>query len=456
MRSAKLLNVFVLLAGAAPFSTSIAAEGASGWATVPSILARIKEPRFAKRDFRITDYGGVGDGKVDCKSAFDKAIAACSGAGGGRVLVPKGDWLVNGPIHLKTGVNLHLAQGATVRFGTDSNFYLPAVFTRYEGNEVMNFSPFLYAYEQENIAITGAGTFDGQASKSAWWPWKGAGNEDQAKLREISAGNVPGRERVFGRGHKLRTNFLQPYLCKNVLIEGVTFINSPMWILNPVLCSNVTVRNVKVSSHGPNNDGCDPDSCRDVLIEGCQFDTGDDCIAIKSGRNADGRRIGVPSENIVIRNCQMKDGHGGVVLGSEMSGGIRNVFVEDCVMDSPNLGRAIRLKSNTMRGGYLENLFVRNIKVGQVADAVVRINLNYDKDRGKQTPMVRNIFIERITSERSKYPFYFAGLADSKIRNVVLDNCTFKNAERAGVIENVEEITLRNFRLLPKDGIDRN
>ena len=138
----------------------------------------------------------------------------------------------------------------------------------------------------------------------------------------------------------------------------------------------------------------------------------------------------------------MKDGHGGVVLGSEMSGGIRNVFVEDCEMDSPNLDRAIRLKSNTMRGGYLENLFVRNIKVGQVADAVVRINLNYDKDRGEHSPTVRNIFIEGVTSERSKYPFYFAGLDDSKIENVVLENCTFKNAAKASVIENVDEITL--------------
>ena len=174
-----------------------------------------------------------------------------------------------------------------------------------------------------------------------------------------------------------------------MLIEGVTFTNSPMWIINPVLCENVTVRGVTVDSHGPNNDGCDPESCRNVLIEDCVFDTGDDCIAIKSGRNADGRRIGVPSENIIIRDCQMKDGHGGVVLGSEMSGGIRNVFVENCEMDSPNLDRAIRLKSNSLRGGYLENLFVRNVKVGQVADAVVRINLNYDKDRGEHPPTVR-------------------------------------------------------------------
>jgi polygalacturonase len=268
--------------------------------------------------------------------------------------------------------------------------------------------------------------------------------------------NVPATQRVFGNDHQLRPNFVQPYRCKNVLIEGVTFTNSPMWNLNPVLCENVTIRGVTVSSHGPNNDGCNPESCRNVLIENCLFDTGDDCIAIKAGRNADGRRIGVPSENIVIRGCKMKDGHGGVVLGSEMSGGIRNVFVEDCQMDSPNLDRAIRLKSNSLRGGYLENLYVRNIAVGQVADAVIRINLHYDRDRGEHNPTVQNIFIESVTSERSKYPLYLAGLDDSEIKNAVLENCTFKNAQRPSVIENVAELTLRNVRILPKEGIDRN
>src|SRR4029079_4683213 len=181
-------------------------------------------------------------------------------------------------------------------------------------------------------------------------------------------------------------------------------------ILNPVLCQNVTIRGVNFVSHGPNNDGCDPESCRDMLIENSTFDTGDDCIAIKSGRDADGRRIGVPSENIIIRGCKMKDGHGGVVLGSEMSGGIRNIFVEDCKMDSPNLLRAIRLKPNSSRGGYLENLFVRNLQVTQVKEAVVRINLQYDKDRGTNYPTVRNIQLQNITSDKSKRPFYFVGL----------------------------------------------
>jgi polygalacturonase len=266
--------------------------------------------------------------------------------------------------------------------------------------------------------------------------------------------NVPAAERVFGTGHYLRPNFVQPYRCRNLLIEGVTFTNSPMWVVNPVMCENVTVRGVTVVSHGPNNDGCNPESCRDVLIEGCTFDTGDDCIAIKSGRNADGRRLDVPSENIIVRGCTMKDGHGGVVLGSEMSGGIRNVFVEDCTMDSPNLDRAIRLKSNSMRGGYLENLFVRNISVGQVKEAVVRINLQYDKDRGAHYPAVRNLYIENVTAKKSGRPFYLVGLENARIQNVVIENCTFENAAKPSVFEHVDQLTLRNFRLLPRDGLD--
>jgi polygalacturonase len=455
MRSIGWLGFAVVLLVLADRFAAVSAAEPTGWDAVPAILATIQPPTFPDRDFPVTQHGAVGDGKTDCRPALDQAIAACHEAGGGRVVVPAGDWLVRGPIHLKSNANLHLADGATVRFSTDPADYLPAVLARFEGNDMMNYSPFVYALDAENIAVTGAGTFDGQADPEHWWPWKGLSTDSNA-LRQMGEDNRPVEKRAFGEGHQLRPNFVQPYRSKNVLIEGVTFINSPMWVVTPCLCENLTIRGITVRSHGPNNDGCNPESCRNVLIENCTFDTGDDCIAIKSGRNADGRRIGVPSENIIIRGCRMKDGHGGVVLGSEMSGGIRNVFVENCEMDSPNLDRAIRLKSNSLRGGYLENLFVRNIKVGQVADAVVRINLNYDRDRGEHLPLVQNIFIEGVTSEKSKYPFYFAGLDGMKIRNVVIENCTFRNAARPSVIENVDQITLRNFRLLPSEGIDRN
>jgi polygalacturonase len=437
-----------------------AAAEKTGWQAVPEILGRIQPPTFPDRDFIVTEYAAVGDGHVDCKPAFDKAIAACHAAGGGRVVVPAGEWFIRGPIHLQSSINMHVAQGATIRFSNNPADFLPVVLTRFEANEVMNYSPLIYAREQDNIAITGSGTLDGQAGPKHWWPWKGKSgtfpnqDKDTKSLRQMGEDNVPRQQRVFGDGHYLRPNFVQPYECKNVLIEGVTFTNSPMWILNPVLCENVTIRGVTVESHGPNSDGCDPESCRDVLIENCTFDTGDDCIAIKSGRNADGRRIGVPSENIIVRGCTMKDGHGGVVLGSEMSGGIRNVFVEDCAMDSPNLERAIRLKSNSLRGGYLENLFVRNIRVGQVKEAVVRINLMYDRERGDYPPRVRNIHIDNLTSNKCRRPFYLVGLENAKIQNVVIENCTFKNAAQPSVFEHVDDVTLRNFRLLPREGLD--
>lgn len=460
-RMQKFVFVFLVAIGCwAPCFHQESAAKEVGWQTVPQILARIQPPQFAERDFEVTDYGARGDGQTDCKQAIDKAIAACHEAGGGRVVVLAGEWFVRGPIHLKSNVNLHVAQGATVRFSNNPADYLPVVLTRFESNEVMNYSPLIYAYQQKNVAITGAGTLDGHAGPKHWWPWKGKSGsgpnqgKDTAALRQMGEDNVPREERVFGDGHYLRPNFVQPYECKNVLIEGVTFTNSPMWGLNPVLCENVTIRGVTVESHGPNSDGCDPESCRDVLVENCTFDTGDDCIAIKSGRNADGRRINVPSENIVIRGCTMKDGHGGVVLGSVMSGGIRNVFVEDCSMDSPNLDRAIRLKSNSLRGGYLENLFVRNVRVGQVKESVVRINLLYDRETGEYPPRVRNIHIENVTSNKSQRPLYLVGLENAKIQNVVLENCTFKNAAKPSVFEHVDQVTLRNFRLLPREGLD--
>lgn len=272
----------------------------TGWSQVPAILSRIKAPTFARRDFKITDYGAVADGKTDNTEAIRKAIAACNAAGGGRVVVTAGVFLT-GAIHLKSNVNLHIAEGAALKFIPDPAKYLPVVHTRFEGTECMNYSPLIYAFEQENIAVTGKGALDGSASAENWWAWKRTGNADVRRLLEFNDKGTPVAERIFGEGYKLRPNFIQPYRSRNILVEGVTINNSPMWEIHPVLCTNVTVRGVTVVSHGPNNDGCNPESCRDVLIEECVFDTGDDCIAIKSGRNDDGRRIATPSENIIVR-----------------------------------------------------------------------------------------------------------------------------------------------------------
>src|SRR5262249_22694186 len=274
------------------------------WATADAIVRRIAPPTFPPRTFDITRYGATTSG--DATGAFRAAIDACAKAGGGRVVVPRGRF-ETGAIHLRSGVNLHLDDGATIAFSRDPRAYLPVVMTRYEGVELMNYSPFIYALDQHDVAITGGGTLDGQADESHWWNWRGAGpaagapmTPARARLFEMAARGVPPAERRFGDGGFLRPNFVQTYRCPDVLIDGVTVVTSPMWELHPVLCQNVVVRGVTIRSHGPNNDGCDPESCRDVLIERCTFDTGDDCIALKSGRNQDGRRLHAPIENVVI------------------------------------------------------------------------------------------------------------------------------------------------------------
>jgi polygalacturonase len=419
-------------------------QASAGWEQVPGILSRIEAPRFPNRDFNITDYGALGDGQTDCTEAFKKAISAAHKAGGGRVLVPKGSFFT-GAIHLRSNVNLYVSEGALIKFSVNPRDYLPVVYTRFEGTECMNYSPLIYAYRQENIAITGKGTLDGQAGNENWWRWKKTQSDDVQALRDQGQTGVPVEQRIYGDGKQLRPNMIQPYKCKNFLIEGVTIKNSPMWHIHPVLSTNIIVRNIKVIGHGPNNDGCNPESCKDVLIEGCYFDTGDDCIAIKSGRNNDARRVNVPSENIV---CQMKDGHGGVVIGSEMTGGARNIFAEKCTMDSPNLDRALRIKTNSVRGGTVENIYLRNTQIGQVAEAVLKINFHYGEgDTGNFTPTVRNINLENITSRKSKYALSIQGYERSPIKDVRLKDCTFNNVEKSNVLVGIENLVLKNVQI---------
>jgi polygalacturonase len=431
---------------------------ADAWTSeYPKILARIKPPKFPRKDFPITKYGAVSDGKTLNTEAFRKAIEACAKKGGGRVVVPAGTFLT-GAIHLKSNVNLYVSKDATVKFSTDPKDYLPIVHTRWEGMELMHLSPFIYAYEQTNIAVTGEGTLDGQG-KAFFWKWHGnpryGGNPDvlsqkpdRAKLYEMMQKGVPVEQRIFGENHFLRPQFIQPYKCKNVLIEGVKIVDSPMWEIHPVLCENVTVRRVWISSHGPNNDGCDPESCKDVLIEDCFFDTGDDCIAIKSGRNEDGRRINVPTENIIVRGCTMKDGHGGITIGSEISGGVRNVFGENCQMDSPNLDHALRVKNNASRGGLLENFYFRNITVGQVDHAIITIDFNYEEGaKGNFTPVMRNFVAENIKSGKSRYAMDAQGFANAPIYGIQIKNSTFENVANGIMAANLKDTKLENVRI---------
>ena len=432
------------------------ADAAGPWALVPEILKRIKPPVFPKHDFSITKYGARAGGESDSTEAIRKAIDACARAGGGRVVVPAGTFLT-GAIHLKSNVNLHVSEGATLKFSTDPSKYLPVVYTRWEGTELMNYSPFIYAFEQRNIAITGKGTLDGSASDDNWWKWArrqgstpAPASPDVRRLREMGNSNVPVSQRVFGAGHYLRPTFIEPYRCRDILIEGVSIINSPFWEIHPTLSQNITVRGVNIKSHGPNNDGCDPESSKDVLIEDCVFDTGDDCIAIKSGRDDDGRRVGVASENIIIRKSTMKDGHGGVVIGSEISGDCRNVFVEDCKMDSPNLDRALRFKSNAIRGGTIENVFMRNVEVGRVSEAILTIDLLYDTgDKGPYKPVVRNVTLEKVSSLSSPRVMWVVGFPGVVVDGIRFRDCTFRGVETAEVLNNAGSVSFERVTIEP-------
>ncbi len=427
------------------------------WASAAEIIERVRMPQFHGRSFTVTSFGAVGDGTTLNTLAFRRAIDSCNRAGGGTVIVPAGRYRT-GAIRLRSNVHLNVQKDAVILFSTDPNDYLPMVLTRWEGMELMNYSPLIYAYGDSNIAITGEGVLDGQGSTTHWWPWKGntedgwkegmpRQKEARARLMEMVERGVPPEERIFGAGAYLRPSFIQPYRCKNVAIVGVTLKDSPMWFINPVLCTTVLVERVTVIGLGPNNDGCNPESSKDVVIRDCVFDTGDDCIAIKSGRNADGRRINVPSENIVISGCTMKEGHGGVVLGSELSGGIRNVYVQDCVMSSPHLDRALRFKTNSVRGGLIENFYARRITVGEVREAVILVDFNYEEgDAGRFDPVMRNIVITGLTAQKGRHAIYARGYARAPITNVVLEDCTFDNMEQSDVIEHVRGLRFKNVR----------
>lgn len=465
LRRAGLLAGGALAAGPLAAASASAASAAPSkgapprqadpWARANALRAKVRGPKFRKRYFDVTAYGAVGDGATDCTAAIRKAIETCAASGGGHVVVPEGVFLT-GTIHLLSGVDLHVTPSAVLRFSQDPDAYLPAVYTRWEGVELFNYSPFIYAYDQENIGITGGGTLDGQADNTHWWPWKGKTEfgwkpgdpkQDDARARLIAAAEqgVPVEQREFGDGDYLRPQFVQPYRCRNVLIEDVTIINSPMWELHPVLCEDVLVRGVTIDSHGPNNDGCDPESCTRVVITGCTFDTGDDCIAIKAGRNADGRRVHTPTQGVLIEDCDFRDGHGAITIGSEMSGGVRDVFARDCRISSPHLDIALRFKTNSLRGGFIEDVYYRDLTIGVVAKSVLDMDFFYEEGPGYGfNPLVRRIEVRDVTVGSTSRALNLRGYADDPIRDVRLTNVDFGKVAKPDVVEYVNGLVLEN------------
>ncbi len=414
----------------------------------PQIEKSISQPEFRAKDYKIFDYGKKSKTKGFLYTELiNKVIDVCSREGGGRVVVPKGTWLT-GPITIKDNVNLHLEEGATLLFTTDTTQY-PVVRTRWEGMDCYNYQPLIYAIGAKNIALTGKGTVDGAADNSNWWgmsskrghDYTGPGTVATQKigrplLQEWNENGVPVEKRQMGPGYGMRPQLVNFVECKNVLIEDVTLLRSPFWVIHPLFCENLTVRGVHIQNEGPNGDGCDPESCKNVLIEDCFFDTGDDCIAIKSGRNRDGIEAATPTENVIVRNCRMKNGHGGIVVGSEISGGFSNLFAENCVMDSPDLDRVVRIKTNSCRGGVIENIFCRNIEVGQCNEAVLKINLIYERKEACDhsfPPVVQDVYLENISCKESKYGIVIEGYEDlCNIRNIEVKNCKWDGVKNGG------------------------
>ncbi len=455
MKKINILSAVVLLL-VVNSCKSAGNDADQAWKKVyPEILSKIKTPVFREKTYNIADYGAVPDnpGFLNHK-IINSTIDLCSGEGGGIVNIPKGVWHT-GPIVLKSNVNLHVGEGAVLLFTPDVDQY-PIVLTRWEGMDCFNVSPMIYANAQENIAITGKGTIDGGASIENWWGMQrlpvipGQPVRGRSLLMEWNEKGTPVEERIFGPADHLRPQLINLVKCKNILIQDLTLIRPAFWTIHPLFCENLTVRGATMRTEGaPNGDGCNPESCKNVLIEECFFDTGDDCIAIKSGRNNDGRKWNIPSENVIVRNCRMQNGHGGVVIGSEISGGFRNLFVEGCVMDSPSLDRVIRIKTNNCRGGIVENIYVRNVDVGQCREAVLRIELTYEPGEicaRDFPPFVRNVYLDNVNSRRSNYGIYITGYDTlTNISNINLLNCEWTNVNEYNRIEGlVEGLTFRN------------
>ena len=425
---------------------------AKGWddQQYKQIEQSIRMPQFADKVYDITKYGAkTTNTAAKNQKAIQKAIDKCSKKGGGRVVIPAGQKFLTAAIQLKSGVNLEVQEGAVLEFAFEPELY-PIVPTRWEGLDCWNLSPLIYAYQARDIAITGKGIIDGGGSNDTWWPWCGSkkfGMKEggiaqnmgaRARLLKQAEDGVDMDQRRFGPTDGLRPQMINFNQCEGILIEGVTLLRSPFWVIHPLLSKDITVRGVHINNDGPNGDGCDPESCDRVLIENCFFNTGDDCIAIKSGRNNDGRQggqgrfAGTPSKNLIIRNSKFNNGHGGVVIGSEISGGCQNVYAENCEMDSPSLDRVLRIKTNSCRGGIIENINMRNITVGQCGEAVLKINTDYEPReiccRGFY-PTVRNVTMENVTCKKSKYGVMIVGYEDPKlaytVNNITVRNCQF-------------------------------
>ena len=403
--------------------------------------------------------GAKADGKTLNTMLINHTVDRLSQAGGGTLFFPAGTYLT-GAIRLKSNITLELEAGATLLFSDNFDDYLPFMEVRHEGVMMKSFSPLISAMDAENITIKGEGTLDGQGK--AWWTefFRIYVDLEKNGMRELNK-YQPRWERendveaLYAETNEdwhgtlkrrfFRPPFIQPVRCRRVRIEGVKIINSPFWTVNPEFCDNVVVTGVTIHNvPSPNTDGINPESCRNVHISDCHISVGDDCITLKSGRDAQARRLGVPCENITITNCTMLSGHGGVVIGSEMSGSVRKVTISNCVFDGTD--RGIRIKSTRGRGGVVEDIRVSNIIMSNIKREAVVLNLKYSEmpvePMSERTPLFRDISISGLTAVGVKTPVKIVGLEEAPVTDIILRDINVKNAREKCIFENCERIRL--------------
>lgn len=392
-------------------------------ARVSAITAAIQAPRIPDRAVGIEGLTEGGDLRAPLQAALDAAAAA----GGGRVAVPPGRWDCGGPIRLRSACVLHLSEGARVVFTGDPSAYLPMVLTRWEGTEAYNYSPMVHGQGLTDVAITGPGTLDGQGEAN-FLPWRDRQGPDQRALRRMGRDGVPVEARRFGPGHHLRPAFVELMGCERVLIEDVTLTDSPFWVVHPIYCRSVTVRGVTVVSRHLNSDGVDPDSCEDVLVERCTFDTGDDGVAVKSGRDQDGWRVGRPSRRIVVRDCRYAGtAGGGVAIGSEMSGGVEDVYVDGYEMGT--VSHAVYLKANGDRGGYVRGVHARNLRIGRADEVLVITNQYKDRVAGPHPAAFSDVTLTDVRCGQADAIVTINGAPETPVRGVTLRDVTVGAAD---------------------------
>ncbi len=391
------------------------------WAKARAIVRSIQRPRIGKRQLRLkTPAGG------DIRAAITAAIEEL-GRKGGTIILPRGEWLSNGPIHFKSRIALHIPKGTHLKFSREPEHYLPMVFTRWEGTECWNYSPLIYARGATDIAITGQGTIDGQGFEG-FFKWRASQKDSQQLLRKMGAEGIAVEQRRFGPGHYLRPGLVQFVNCQRVLIDGPRLIDSTFWMIHPVYCDHVTIRNVRLKSDHLNSDGVDPDSSTNVLIERCIFDVGDDGVSVKAGRDQDGWRVGKSASRIVVRDCDYRGmAGGGFAIGSEMSGGVSDVFVEGYTMGSVVHGAYF--KSNMDRGGAITDIFIRNIAIGS-AQAAISFTTDYHGYRGGNYPTkFDNVQIENLACGDAIVALSFIGAANAPLGRIRVANTVVGKAK---------------------------